>query len=448
MLGNVILISLSFVSAMVYAFHVTQYSQKMVRQKVSKKITHCIVFLLSILLCMFSYSRLPYPIIYIGVYIAFLIFYKTCFDGKRLVFIFATGNFVFHLLCLKGVIMTLYSMVVNITMYDVLHDNYHHSITTTLLFFIATLFLIEFRKIYSEESIAILLNKQTQLRMITSIESILNIMLVIATIVYSNDSLNDWIILYHLFLSIMIIFSFYILFKYTVGVCLQEEYEIKTDLLEHQVKYQLEQYDYQAKYIKDLRQLKHDYSNQIKGLHHLLSAGRWKESQVYIEELDSEMMNINVKYHQYSNNVLIDAMLQDTRVKMEKMGGSLDGQLNIIRLPFTELQICTLFSNILNNAVEACLHMKDNVQRYIYLESIEEETWYIIKIENSFNGKSIKKNGRFQTTKSDQVQHGLGIEKVMNLMESINGTMEIQEDEIKKVFKLILLFPRSKTFST
>lgn len=331
-------------------------------------------------------------------------------------------------------------MVMQITMYDAIHIYSHHSITSTLQFSLATVFLFAFRKVYTEDSISLLLNRENQLKMITRIQFILNVTLVVATITYNNNSLNDWIVIYHFMLSIMIILGFYILFKYTVSICIQEEYELKTEMLEYQVKVQLEQYNVQTNYIKDLRRLKHDYSNQIKGLHYLLAAGEANQAQEYIKELDSEMVNLNVNYHQYSNHVLIDAILQDIKTRLEKVGGRVEGYLNITDLPLSELQICTIFSNVFNNALEACIRMKSK-QRFIYLESAEEGSWTIIKIENSYNGVVVRENGKLKTLKKNQIQHGLGIETVTKIMETVQGSIELREDQVKKVFKVILLFP-------
>lgn len=432
--------TLNVVTSIIYGLMMLQYSKKIVTLRVNDKLSILYTIATSILIGHLSFQSIPYYYIYTLLYIVFLVSYFVGFEGKPIAFLFASGNFLFHLLCLKGIIVTFVSFVLETTMYDIIVNPFTRSLTTILLFSSASVFLVMFRKVYSEEKVNLLLANTVQVKMIASVQGVLNVTLVIATLIYSYDISGYWITFYHLLLSTMMIIGFYIVFKYAIGECLQIEFKENEEILKYQIQSQLEQYRKLSQHIKDLRRLKHDYNNQIRGLGFILESGDYEKAKEYVSEMDGEINANNLSYMQFSNNNLIDAIMQDAYSKAHEENIKFVAKIQVENIPLTDLEICTVFSNLLNNALEAC-KKAENDKQYIVIHSRVINHFWTIQIMNGFNGIVLAEKGKLVTTKKDKNQHGLGVETVEKIITSYDGEFEIRPHTEKKEFEVFILIP-------
>lgn len=432
--------TLNVVTSVIYGLMMLQYSKKIVRLRVNNKLSILYTIATSILIGHLSFQNIPYYYIYTLLYGIFLISYFVGFEGKPIAFVFASGNFLFHLLCLKGIIVTFVSFVLETSMYEIIVNPFTRSLTTILLFSSASVFLVMFRKVYSEEKVNVLLANTVQVKMIASVQAVLNVTLVLATLIYSYNINGYWITLYHLLLSTMMIIGFYIVFKYAIGECLQIEFKENEEILKYQIQSQLEQYRKLSQYIKDLRRLKHDYNNQIRGLRFILESGDYEKAKEYVNEMDGEINASNLSYVQFSNHNLVDAIMQDTYSKAQEEHIKFIAKIQVEKIPLTDLELCTVFSNLLNNAVEACRKAEKDKQ-YIVINSRVVNHFWTIQIINGFNGIVKAEKGKLKTTKIDKHQHGLGIETVEKIIASYDGELEIRPRMEKKEFEVFILLP-------
>lgn len=54
----------------------------------------------------------------------------------------------------------------------------------------------------------------------------------------------------------------------------------------------------------------------------------------------------------------------------------------------------------------------------------------LVKVENTYSGRIVIKQGELQTTKSDSITHGIGLQNVKHVVERYAGTMDISYDNI------------------
>lgn len=431
---------LSILATVIYGLMMLQYSQKIVTLKVNKYLAMMVAVAVSILFGFLSFQEIPYYVTYTFMYIVFILCYTFGFSGKMIAFLFASGNFIFHLLCLKGLIVTLTSIVMKTSMFQVIENPIVRSITTIILFVSASIFLLGFRLVFTEEKVNLLVKDTSQVKLITTIQGVLNIVLIFATLIYYYEIDIVWITVYHLQLSIMMVIGFYILFHNCVATCLQKEFKEKEESMKYQIQSQLEQYEIQSRYIKDLRRIKHDYNNQIKGLGYILESNDWQKAKEYVKELGVEINASNLTYVQFSNNNLIDAILQDINTKAQEHGIVFKARVQGESLPFTDLEICTIFSNLMNNALEATAKIKKSL-RFIEITSNEVNGFLVIKIENSFDGQLKLANGKLQTLKKNAKQHGIGVQSVERILHEHKGNVEIRTNLETKVFQVFLFIP-------
>lgn len=109
-----------------------------------------------------------------------------------------------------------------------------------------------------------------------------------------------------------------------------------------------------------------------------------------------------------------------------------------LRTLIDDVSLCTIFANTMDNALEACLKIKDPGQRRIHVRARYAENGYFsYEITNSKQNGVKMKRERFITDKADPAAHGIGISSVKETVEKYGGTFDISftDDE----FKVIIL---------
>lgn len=200
-----------------------------------------------------------------------------------------------------------------------------------------------------------------------------------------------------------------------------------------------------AEFLKELRAFKHDFKNRIAGLKVLLDNGEYKEARQYLDSLEQMFFLTEKGEKSYSNNTLIDAILQNTAYKCKYEHISFDAEviLSENELALSQIDICSLFGNICDNAFEA-QSGKSLTDAFISFTTSRREKWIIITAENRYDGITLKDTkGKITTSKDDKQNHGLGLDIIKRIVESVEGAkVLIEQDTQDKIFRISLVFPR------
>lgn len=198
-----------------------------------------------------------------------------------------------------------------------------------------------------------------------------------------------------------------------------------------------------AEQLQDLRIFKHDYKNMIFGLRALLNAGDYKNLAEYLTAIDSDFAKAYENFTAYSDNTLINAVLNRIAVKCREEDIPFEASVTVGKdLPMEDIDICTVFSNLADNAYEAVMRQTEG-DKFISFSVSRREKWLIINVENSFNGEMSEKNGGFDTVKKDVFSHGLGLKSIKRIIESVPGAIfKAEPDTAEKVFHTSLIFPK------
>jgi sensor histidine kinase regulating citrate/malate metabolism len=94
-------------------------------------------------------------------------------------------------------------------------------------------------------------------------------------------------------------------------------------------------------------------------------------------------------------------------------------------IPIENTDLCSILSNLLDNAIEASCKLNEN--RYINIEMITFKNQFNIKIVNATNGEYKLENGKLKTTKSGDL-HGIGIGHVKSIVESYGGILNVNPE--------------------
>ena len=127
------------------------------------------------------------------------------------------------------------------------------------------------------------------------------------------------------------------------------------------------------------------------------------------------------------NNGIVDAILNKFADEAEQEGIKLKVEGHFpLKCNIDAYDLCTIFSNLLNNALEAEEKSGGNTIR---LSCRFTEDHIIVCIENDTARLENGKDGKFETTKEDKWNHGFGLENVKRSVEKNKGEILIESQD-------------------
>lgn len=188
------------------------------------------------------------------------------------------------------------------------------------------------------------------------------------------------------------------------------------------------------------RELWHDLKNHINLLNTLLSEHKYEQMADYLKAFgeDVDSLTLPVK----SGNIIVDALLEDKIARARKEGVEVSLSLcNLTGLLLKPDEICGLFGNLLDNALEANRQVQEG--KYLEIDCREQAESYYIRVRNKTAGKAKEQGGVLQTTKADRlnrVGHGLGLRSVERIVHGCGG--EFVVDSREREFTVVVRLPR------
>ena len=131
-----------------------------------------------------------------------------------------------------------------------------------------------------------------------------------------------------------------------------------------------------------------------------------------------------------SGNPLLDALLHQKAERARSLQTALDLFVEQNDYSFIEsMDLCSIFGNALDNALEACEKIPDPEKRWIRVKSALIGGIWTLKVENSCVGKPEKREGVYVTSKKDSHNHGIGIGSIRFCAEKYGGRADILAEE-------------------
>lgn len=194
------------------------------------------------------------------------------------------------------------------------------------------------------------------------------------------------------------------------------EQEQDLRLLRQQISIQTENYMALKENYSIQRKSTHEFERHIQVLRDLLDREEYKSAREYVRQLQA---NRTLKVFSISsNNPVIDVVLnQKHQVALEN---GINMQVKVNDLSTVEIQtneLVVLLSNLLDNAIEACLKLSSN--REIVCSIIKEDGIYI-SIRNTSKPVIIL-HGEIATTKQDATEHGYGLPAVKYILNQLSA---------------------------
>ena len=170
-----------------------------------------------------------------------------------------------------------------------------------------------------------------------------------------------------------------------------------------------------------IRNLYHDMKN------HMICIEKIYGENDYIKSINKQLNEFTYIYN--TNNIILDIILNDKRNVCENKKIELITDINFKECNFIDItDVCSIFSNIIDNAIEACDKIENNkIEKKIRLKGTNVNRLYVLKCENTKLNKINKKNELFMTDKNDKFLHGVGIKSIKASVEKYNGNLELND---------------------
>ncbi len=199
---------------------------------------------------------------------------------------------------------------------------------------------------------------------------------------------------------------------------------------------QYEQYKLSVDNSEMLRKEMHDLKHYLIALKNETSP---EKKQEYLEELEQEIA-IQESFQNTGNQVL-DVILTNKSLQCRKKNITFKVMTDGDVLSFMHVKdICALFGNLLDNAIEATQQNASPDNRLVTLSVKQKNNFVVIECVNCCEHRVLipEKAGLPKTTKEDKQIHGYGLKSIRQIAEKYNGSMTFSQDRNWVTIKVLL----------
>lgn len=242
-------------------------------------------------------------------------------------------------------------------------------------------------------------------------------------------SLNETKLLGSIMSSIIILLLNVICFKMFDKIAADAEIRRKNDIYKQSIDIYKREMEEREEHNEKLRRFRHDIKNHFIAIEKLALSKEYERLQDYIRKLTDEKGVLQVTT--ISGNPLIDGLLSDKFDVAYKYGIDIEHRIEIpMELPFEDADLCIIVGNALDNAIDGAKDVEG--QKRIEISMEVKQGNFLLKVRNTFNPESIKfesSGNRLRTSKTDKINHGMGIGLIEETALKYNGLTEISMNE-------------------
>lgn len=386
------------------------------------------------------YNFHPESIVYYGFLLDALIYVLILYDyqGKRLGGLLRFA-WIYHVITGCAALVSDIGSIYIFSGYKLLslEMSYTQVLTTSALqiLFFGSLYFYMYYRIYKK---GLFLHFQKQEKIFAIVYTVLCIALVVLVELYGKESKVLLAVLGATFIlsaALIPVFFYYLQ--------ISNHYQALTRHQESYIEAELAHFEQYRQQQEETARFRHDIRNNLNCIQDMLQNGRSDEASEYLKDILESVASLSKKY--VTGDPLLDSIVGVKTQIMEQhlIQFELDGVL-AGGLPWKPMDICNVFANALDNAIEACQKVTPEVRTISMSIRSTPQFWFITiinPVEKAIDTtKLFQKNGGY-TTKSSNAQHGIGTYSMKRTVESYNAM--IQADCTDKFFKLEIMIDKN-----
>ena len=250
-----------------------------------------------------------------------------------------------------------------------------------------------------------------------------------------NKSYNERIMI-----SILMMVTVELLYIMCIGAAVIatfcKNYKEESLLKDEYLRLSKQHYETLLKNTQEIRSLRHDMQSHVNALSYFSKEKDWEKLQAYIEEVNENAQKVRL-YTVNVNHGFINAILEDSLSKEPEIAFSCVGKIPAdIRID--DYDLCTIFSNLIRNAVEACNRLPEGAKKWIHLDLYMLQDNLYIRMENPVMSEINVQKLEGSTSKEDKKNHGFGIYNLKNAVEKYQGEVSFDCEDQKFIAEIVL----------
>ncbi len=187
---------------------------------------------------------------------------------------------------------------------------------------------------------------------------------------------------------------------------------------------------------KDISHFRHDWNNHVNIMQSMFAEGKYEDAKNYFAALPGVSEQKRGKV--LSGNEAVDMVLALKMPVLEEKGIDFLLEGNLAGLSYMSVvDICTLFFNLIDNAVEAASQCE--TERFFRIKANQNANLICVTFENSMRGVIKKEGDKILSTKIAEGEHGIGLQNVSEIVARYHGEQTIET--ISGVFRIRFVFP-------
>lgn len=262
----------------------------------------------------------------------------------------------------------------------------------------------------------------------------LNLLLLIGYRMYTDINIVKIEAMFMILAAIMLLIS-------TFCNITTADYYFEMKEMEHHSKMNMAQLQVQYEYYKNrqedfanVRELYHDMKNHLLVLQNQLET---VQKEKYIKNMLEDMKGF--EYYIETGNEFLNCIINEKQKAAVSKGIDFYSEIEFSEIQFINpMDVCTIFSNAIDNAIEACDKISDSELKRITVKAKKVKEFLSITFENSNFDTVILESQMIKTSKSDKQLHGFGLNNIRKVVEKYQGDYKIKV-EVGKFILYILL---------
>lgn len=235
--------------------------------------------------------------------------------------------------------------------------------------------------------------------------------------------------------TVLLMIASSIMLLIVIGKIVQDDkLKLEYELINERINLGHKNYENMIQAQEKLRYVYHDLKN------HMICMKSYDTK----EEIISYINNLEFKINDFENlrntgNKTLDIILNDKIHLCKKYNIEFEDSINISKLNFIkENDICAIFANALDNAIEACININDEIEKRIEVKATYINGFAVIKFINT-KINDIKFTGdRIKTSKEDNKIHGIGLASIKYIVNKYDGEVVVNYSENEFILKIMI----------
>ena len=227
------------------------------------------------------------------------------------------------------------------------------------------------------------------------------------------------------------------LVTYYMFYIVSREYQSNLELvaIQHRVELNEEMLQFSRESYEEMHQIRHEVKNHIAYIRALSECGEYDKLKDYLNVVSGETEEL-FHFVECGNDV-INAVMNHAIKQARANAVEVDFQIVVPpELPYRETDLCSLLSNLMDNAIEASV--RSGAERPVVRVNIRPQQDYLfLRVTNPAAGEA-QGQPALRTTKADKRLHGYGTKIIRRVAEQYEGSAKFQVQDGRFIVDVML----------